>query len=125
MKSALTASLKAEDEAVKNRFEKAESLLGDSPELASQPKFASTPEAQKEKQQVKPEKVIRDSFTLPARGYELIAAIRQRGLNSALNITKSEVIRAGLHVLHELSEEELVQVFEGLEKIKTGRPKAI
>ncbi len=125
MKSALTASLKAEDEAVKNRFEKAESLLGDSAELTSQPKVASATDERKEKKQVKPEKVIRDSFTLPSEDYELIAAIRQRCLNSALNVNKSEVIRAGLHFLNKVSDEELMQVFEGLEKIKTGRPRII
>lgn len=110
---------------MRNRFEKAESLLGDSAELTSQPKVASATGERKEKKQVKPEKVIRDSFTLPSGDYELIAAIRQRCLNSALNVNKSEVIRAGLHFLNKVSDEELMQVFKGLEKIKTGRPKAI
>ena len=37
-------------------------------------------------------------------------------------ITKSEVIRAGLHILESLSDEELVEVINRLEKVKTGRP---
>ncbi|MHC5719383.1 MAG: hypothetical protein ACYTX0_46875, partial [Nostoc sp.] len=68
------------------------------------------------------EKVIRDSFTLPSGDYELIATIRQRCLKSAVNATKSEVIRAGLHILQSLSDKELIRAIESLEKVKTGRP---
>jgi len=32
------------------------------------------------------------------------------------------VIRAGLHILESLSDEELVMVINRLEKVKTGRP---
>jgi hypothetical protein len=118
MKSALSASLKAEDEAVRNRFEKAESLLGEKPQAAEQPVVAVPPV----KEQTKKDRVIRDSFTLPSGDYELIAAIRQRCLNSAININKSEVIRVGLHALMEMPEEDLVSLVNNLEKVKTGRP---
>ena len=120
MKSALASSLKAEDEAVRSRFEKAESLLeSKSRQVADQPM-----DEQQQGKDAPPlkEKVIRDSFTLPSRDYELIATIRQRCLKLAVNATKSEVIRAGLHILESLSDEELVQVIERLEKVKTGRP---
>ena len=121
MKTALTSSLKAEDEAVRNRFEKAENLLDNK---ALEPVSYSKDELQHEKQQpaVQKEKVIRDSFTLPSGDYELIAALRQRCLNLALNATKSEVIRAGLHVLMSSSDDDLVNAIDNLEKIKTGRP---
>jgi hypothetical protein len=123
MKSALSSSLRAEDEAVRNRFEKAESLLQDKSNQVAAPAT--------DKQQLpedappptpKQKKVIRDSFTLPGGDYELIATIRQRCLKLAVNATKSEVIRAGLHILESLSDEELIQVMERLEKVKTGRP---
>ena len=114
IKSALASSLKAEDEAVHSRFEKAESLLEskDTQVDSSTDALPPTPK----------EKVIRDSFTLPSKDYELIATIRQRCLKLAVNATKSEVIRAGLHILESLSDEELVIVMERLEKVKTGRP---
>ena len=118
MKSALSASLKAEDEAVKSRFEKAESLLAEKPQVSEQPRA----EVLVAKEQPKKERVIRDSFTLPFGDYELIAAIRQRCLNSATSINKSEVIRAGLHALMEMSEENLLNLVNNLEKVKTGRP---
>jgi hypothetical protein len=125
MKSALTNSLKAEDAAVKDRFEKAESLFGDRAETDAQ----ASPSAEqsdsalpKTPPKEEKQKVIRDSFTLPASDYELINAIKQRCLNSAINVTKSEVIRAGLHALREMSDEQLSEMMESLEKVKTGRP---
>jgi len=118
MKSALNASLKAEDEAVRSRFEKAESLLGEKPQVSDQP-VAVAPVVQ---ELPKKERVIRDSFTLPSGDYELIAAVRQRCLNSAININKSEVIRVGLHALMEMSEEDLIELVNNLEKVKPGRP---
>ena len=120
MKSALNASLQAEDAAVKSRFEKAESLLGEKAQVDNQP-MSSVSDT---KEQTKQERVIRDSFTLPSGDYELIATIRQRCLASALNATKSEVIRAGLHALVEMPEEELIELVSNLEKVKTGRPVA-
>ena len=118
MKSALSASLKAEDEAVRSRFEKAESLLAEKPQASEQP----VTEGSVVKEQPKKERVIRDSFTLPSGDYELITAIRQRCLSSATSINKSEVIRAGLHALMEMSEENLLNLVNNLEKVKTGRP---
>lgn len=125
MKSALSASLKAEDEAVKSRFEKAESLLGERSQpkdLPSNSPPLSTPIVPDVKELPKKERVIRDSFTLPSGDYDLIAAIRQRCLSSAVNVTKSEVIRAGLHALMEMPEEDLLKLISSIEKVKIGRP---
>jgi len=122
IKSALSSSLKAEDEAVRNRFEKAESLLEEKNKQVSAPAIDEQQPSQDTPPPASREKVIRDSFTLPGRDYELIATIRQRCLKSAVNATKSEVIRAGLHILDSLSDEELIQVINRLEKVKTGRP---
>lgn len=125
MKSALTSSLRAEDEAVRNRFQQAESLLEEKTQQAS-PQQGNLQKSLKEKEDAlqpeKKQKVIRDSFTLPSGDYELITTIRQRCLKSAVNATKSEVIRAGLHLLQSLSDEELIRAIESLEKVKTGRP---
>ncbi len=69
------------------------------------------------------EKVTRDSFTMPSRDYELIARIKAKCLNVSISVTKSEVVRAGLHVLDRLSHEALTQLMQSLEKVKTGRPR--
>ena len=69
-----------------------------------------------------PEKVIRDGFTMPADDYALIAQLQATGLESGLAVSKSEVLRAGLHALKALSAADLRQVFAALEKVKPGRP---
>jgi hypothetical protein len=112
MKAALGDSLKAEEAAVRNRFEKAESVLGTS----------GTTEVPEEKLEREVTRVVRDSFSLPADDYELISAIKDRCLGLSVSITKSEAIRAGLHALQQLSDKELLSVVGELEKVKTGRP---
>ena len=120
MKSALSASLKAEDEAFKSRFERAEAILGDT--NSSQSEVTSDSDPLSSQKLLKKERVIRDSFTLPEADHALIAAIKQRCLKGAVNVTKSEVVRAGLHALSSLPERELLEVMDNLTKVKTGRP---
>lgn len=112
MKRALGASLKAEQDAVKTRFERAETALAKTTaQRASDPRESGNDE-----------RVIRDSFTMPTDAYNLIAAIRQRCLKRGISATKSEVLRAGLAALNAMTDKELVEVIERLPKVKTGRP---
>jgi hypothetical protein len=69
-----------------------------------------------------PAKVIRDGFTMPADDYALIAQLQATGLESGLAVSKSAVLRAGLHALKAMSPEDLRQVLAALEKVKPGRP---
>jgi hypothetical protein len=125
MKAALSNSLKAEDEAVKSRFEKAESYLeraSDHPTGAKDEQPESPfPHPQRQEPESRT-KVIRDSFTLPEDDYTKIAALQERCLGLAKNVTKSEVMRAGLHALEALSDEDLLSMMDGLVKVKAGRP---
>lgn len=114
MKAALGKSLKAEEAAVISRFERAERVLGDGSSQAS-----VIPE---EPPKPKVARVVRDSFSLPADDYDLISTVKTRCLGLSASVTKSEVIRAGLHALQQLSDPDLLLVVEGLEKVKTGRP---
>lgn len=68
-------------------------------------------------------KVVRDSFTMPQTDYDIIAELKQKALTGGLHVKKSELLRAGLHVLSKLSAAQLKQTVATLEKIKTGRPK--
>lgn len=115
MKAALKSSLSVEEESVRNRFEKAETLLG-----GGKQKSVS---AQKEIQQK--EKVVRDSFTMPQADYELITALKTRSLTSGVQTTKSEILRAGLLALEQMNETDFLDKLRTVEKIKTGRPKQI
>jgi hypothetical protein len=117
MKAALKSSLSVEEESVRNRFEKAETLLGGGKQ--------NSVSAQKEiqpKEKVK-EKVVRDSFTMPQADYELITALKNRSLNSGVQTTKSEILRAGLLALEQMNDADFLNKLRIVEKIKTGRPK--
>ena len=113
IKSALGASLRAEEKAVKSRFERAETILSKKPTKA--------------RAQEKPDngagKVIRDSFTIPGNEYESISLIKKRCMKSGISANKSEILRAGLSVLNDMPDRELARTFESLPRVKTGRPR--
>jgi hypothetical protein len=111
MKAALGASIKAEERAIKNRFEKADAVFSRKPAVA-----ASSRETGSDS------RVIRDSFTMPEDDYNLIARIRSRCLKAGVTVSKSEAIRAGLNALSRMSDKELLSVIDLLAKVKTGRP---
>ena len=114
MRSALGASLKAEENRVAerklDRFALADAVLG------------STDENAKKRPQPPHEKVIRDSFSLPSDDYVLLRTLRDRGLKSGVHVNKSELVRAGLQVLQALPESEFLAAIQRLQKLKTGRP---
>ncbi len=111
-KAALTASLHAEHQAVQERLAKADAYF-QTQEAHTGPAAPPSPA---------PEKVMRDGFTMPADDYALIAQLQATGLESGLAVSKSAVLRAGLHALKALSAADLRQVFATVEKVKPGRP---
>ena len=112
MKAALTASLHAEHQAVQARLAKADAYFQTQEAHTGQ---AAAPSPA-------PEKVMRDGFTMPADDYALIAQLQASGLQAGVAVSKSEVLRAGLHALQALSAADLRQVFAALAKVKPGRP---
>ena len=111
IKTALGASLRAEERSVKSRFERAETALakGRVDRAAKQKPNGAA-------------KVIRDSFTIPDGEYELISRIKRRCMKEGISASKSEVLRAGLAALARMPDRELARVFQRLPKVKTGRP---
>lgn len=81
----------------------------------------ATAEAEKGKTGHKP-KLVRDSFKIPQQEYIAFHALKARCLNAGLVVKKSELVRAGLVSLLNLSDEQLVEVISSLEKLKAGRP---
>lgn len=116
MKSALKGSLKMEEQSVSDRFEKAETLLGGKSAADESKKGIDAPKEIKEK-------VVRDSFTMPQVDYELIDLLKKRSLQSGVETNKSEILRAGLAALRQMSEADFLDKIRTVEKIKTGRPK--
>jgi hypothetical protein len=112
MKRALGASLKAEEQAVRSRFERAESVIGggkSAPRAQEQPRNGT-------------DRVIRDSFTIPGDEYEMISQIKRRCMKAGISANKSEVLRAGLAALEAMADRDLADLFGKLPRIKTGRP---
>jgi hypothetical protein len=85
-------------------------------------KIAAKPEKKQKKADSKV-KVVRDSFTMPQSDYELIAVLKQKALKAGLHVKKSELLRASLQAFSKLTAVQLKRAINGLEKIKTGRPK--
>ena len=110
LKDALGADLQARPTSPDTRFARAEAYFAPPAPPASMPP-PSPARA----------KVVRDGFTMPASDYALIAQLQTTALQAGLSVTKSEVLRAGLQVLRQLTEAELTQALRGLEKVKTGR----
>jgi hypothetical protein len=70
----------------------------------------------------KPQKVIRDSFTMPVADYELLGVLKRRCIGLGVAIKKSELLRAGLAALERLPDESLGRMVAAVESVKTGRP---
>ena len=132
IKAALKGSLVKEEQAIKDRFEKAETLLAGKGSDSAAPFASGTEEKTKVKETAIANnntpaelKVIRDSFTMPQADYDLITLLKKRSLVSGVNITKSEILRAGLKALEKMTDDEFLLKISSVDKIKTGRPKQI
>ena len=90
---------------------------------AAKPIKAATPVAAKDAKVKKP-KLVRDSFTIPKDEYAVIETLKQRASTLAHPVKKSELLRAGLKVLANLSDNGLRTALQAVPSIKTGRPKA-
>jgi len=113
---ALRHSLRAEEDAVGKRFERAEKIFGEQEggtDLSSPIPSVNRPEVNR---------VIRDSFTMPADEYHQIAQLQDRCLKAGIRSNKSELIRAGLSALQAMADEDFMQIVHRLPKVKTGRP---
>jgi hypothetical protein len=71
----------------------------------------------------KSSKLVRDSFTMPAEDFALIAQLKERALEFQRPTKKSELLRAGLQILAGLEKSDLQAALEQLRSIKVGRPK--
>jgi Arc/MetJ-type ribon-helix-helix transcriptional regulator len=117
MRSALGSSMRAEESRAidrkLDRFARADAVLETGG--AGKPENTNSPN-------IEHQRVIRDSFSLPANDYEVIGTLRERALKAGVQTNKSELIRAGLRVLLAMKEDDFLSAVKQIEKIKTGRP---
>lgn len=83
----------------------------------SKPVVADAGDGKKEKR----EKVVRDSFSMPASEHRRIKALREQLGQAGKLSSKSEVLRAGLFLLGERSSEELVALLDGLPPVTKAK----
>lgn len=111
---ALTKSLQDESASVDERFERADRLLGGEGK-GSRPARHSKPRPRKKVT------VVRDTFSFPEFDYALLPELQQRCLDNGHNVSKSELVRAGLKALAQMKPAELLKTAKGVERLKPGR----
>ena len=70
----------------------------------------------------KKHKLVRDSFKFPPEEYAVFAELKRRCSEAGREVKKGELVRAGLMTLKALSDKELLEILNSLQKLKTGRP---
>ena len=68
-------------------------------------------------------KLVRDSFTIPKTEYVVLETLKVRATDLKRPTKKSELIRAGIAVLKTMSDKEFLAAVNGVQSLKTGRPK--
>jgi hypothetical protein len=72
---------------------------------------------------VKREKLIRDSFTIPESEYVVLSTVKKACLNASIEVRKSDLLRIAIGQLSLMSIPKLEIALNSLKKIQTGRPK--
>jgi len=126
MRGALKRSMDEENRDIDRRFEQAERVLGDRPTEAppvATPEPAPAADTPAPTTAPPPERVVRDTFTMPRSDQDRLQALRERCLQGGVAVSRSELVRAGLRLLHSLDDGELLAAVRAVEKVRTGRPK--
>jgi len=96
------------------------SLAAKSSETVETVEAEANPSAKKSK--IAKAKVIRDSFSFPEQDYLKISELKKTCLAAGIHVKKSEILRAGLHLLTQLNLDKLKKAIDQVEKVQTGRP---
>lgn len=115
LSGALAKSLQDESAAIDKRFERADSVLG------GQGNHGRGRHAKPRPPKKVP--VIRDTFSFPEFDYALLAQLQAALLKNGHNVSKSELVRAGLKTLAQMSPAQLIKTAKAVEKLKPGRHK--
>ena len=84
-------------------------------------KPAPAPKPVKAEKPKKP-KLVRDSFTIPKAEYTVLDDMKQRAAKLGAPAKKSEVLRAGIKALAQMSDAAFQSALAAVPAIKTGRP---
>ena len=79
--------------------------------------------ADRHTQPAKPRSVVRASFSFPPDDHVLFDILQARYLDIGIHVTRSELVRAGLHALNALPAERLPDAVNQLVKLRPGPPR--
>ena len=113
LSDALAKSLQDESTVVDKRFERADSVLGR--QSGHGPVRHAKPKPPKKIP------VIRDTFSFPEFDYVLLSELQAALLKNGHNVSKSELVRAGLKALAQMRPAQLIKTAKAVEKLKPGR----
>jgi hypothetical protein len=100
---------------------KAAAKAGPSPARPKAAKPVPAPKPAKAEKPKKP-KLVRDSFTIPKSEYTVLDDLKQRAARLGAPAKKSEVLRAGIKALAQMSDAAFQSALAAVPTIKTGRP---
>lgn len=115
VRHALKHSLGREAVGFKERFDKADTIISAVKNKASQHSPPSLPASA-----VVEKKVVRCGFCMPEEDVEVIETLKKRYMSLGENVSKSEVIRAGVRVLLSSPDGQLKKALEGLSRFSAG-----
>jgi hypothetical protein len=84
---------------------------------------AKPAKAKPEAVKLKKPKLVRDSFTMPKDEYAVVHSLKTRSGKLGQSVKKSELLRAGIKVLANLSDIQFKAALSDVPTLKTGRPK--
>ena len=116
-----TAATKAPRKVAAKKAVAAKPAKAPVPAPVKAPVQVQAPAAKVEKIKIK---LVRDSFTMPADDWALIAQLKERAVAFKRPAKKSELLRAGLQALAALPDAKLKAALDSLLPLKPGRPKS-
>ncbi|HEV7576939.1 MAG TPA: hypothetical protein VGO85_12915 [Caldimonas sp.] len=69
-------------------------------------------------------KLVRDSYTIPKAEYDVLVALKLRAADLKRPTKKSELLRAGIVALEEMTDKALLALLGRVPSLKTGRPRS-
>jgi len=107
--------------APKPAVKKAPAKKAPQPKAAAKAPVKAAPKPVKVEKPKKP-KLVRDSFTIPKAEYAVLDELKQRAAKLGAPAKKSEVLRAGIKALAQMSDTAFQSAMAAVPAIKTGRP---
>ena len=92
------------------------------PPAPPQPAVAAKPAKTAKADKPRKPKLVRDSFTIPKPEYIVLGDLKLRAARLGAPAKKSEVLRAGIKALAQMSDAAFQSAMAAVPAIKTGRP---